>query len=143
MAKHARLERAMSEGPVVARIGDGMYRVVVNGRAHVAYVAGSGAEVWLHWNGQVFHRPFDDETTRRLPRGATSGHQSLSAPMPATVLKVNVAAGSGVHQGDTLVILEAMKMELPIRSAGEAVVKAVHCREGELVQPGTVLVELE
>ena len=133
----------MSEGPVVSRIGDGVYRVVVNGRAHLAYVAGSGAEVWLHWNGQVFHRPFDDERAARQPRRAAAGHQSLSAPMPATVLKVHVAAGSVVHQGDTLVILEAMKMELPIRSTGEAVVKAVHCREGELVQSGAVLVELE
>jgi len=133
----------MSDEPLVARIGDGVYRVEVNGHAHLAYVAGSGADVWLHWNGQVFHRPFDDERTGRRPGRAAGGHQSLSAPMPATVLKVHVAAGSVVHQGDTLVVLEAMKMELPIRSTGEAVVKAVHCREGELVQPGTVLVELE
>jgi len=56
---------------------------------------------------------------------------------------VHVEAGSAVHQGDTLVILEAMKMELPIRSAGDGIVKAVHCHEGELVQPGVVLVELE
>ena len=63
----------MSEGPVVARIGDGVYRVVVNGRAHLAYVAGSGAEVWLHWNGQVFHRPFDDERAGRQPRRAACG----------------------------------------------------------------------
>jgi len=133
----------MSEGPIVTRIGDGVYRVVVEGRAHLAYVAGSGEDVWLHWNGQVFHRPFGDERTGPQRGRAAGGHQSLSAPMPATVLKVHVAPGSVVHQGDTLVILEAMKMELPIRSAGEAVVKAVHCREGELVQPGTVLVELE
>jgi 3-methylcrotonyl-CoA carboxylase alpha subunit len=133
----------MSEGPVVTRIGDGAYRVVVNGHAQVAYVAGSGEDVWLHWNGQVFHRPFDETRTDRQPHRAAGEHQSLSAPMPATVLKVHVAAGSIVHPGDTLVILEAMKMELPIRSAGEAVVKAVLCREGELVQHGAVLVELE
>jgi 3-methylcrotonyl-CoA carboxylase alpha subunit len=42
-----------------------------------------------------------------------------------------------------LIVLEAMKMELPIRTAAEGVVRAVSCREGELVQPGTVLVELE
>jgi len=133
----------MTEGPVVTRIGDGVYRVVVNERAQLAYLAGSGAELWLHWNGQVFHRPFHDERAGLKTRTATGGHQSLSAPMPATVLKVQVAAGSIVHPGDTLVILEAMKMELPIRATGEAVVKAVHCREGELVQPGAVLVELE
>jgi 3-methylcrotonyl-CoA carboxylase alpha subunit len=133
----------MTDEPVVTRIGDGVYRVVVNGRSQLVYLAGSGADVWLHWNGQVFHRPFHDERAGLKRRSAAGGHQSLSAPMPATVLKVHVAAGSIVHQGDTLLILEAMKMELPIRSTGEAVVKAVLCREGELVQPGAVLVELE
>ena len=62
--------------------------------------------------------------------------------MPATVLKVLVSAGAPVKKGDTLVILEAMKMELPLRAPADATVAAVHCREGELVQPDTVLVEL-
>ena len=133
----------MSNEPEIVRIGDGVYRVVVDGRAHLAYVAGSDPDVWLHWNGQVFHRPFEDERSGRHAVRPAAGHQSLSAPMPATVLKVLVAAGSAVQQGDTLVILEAMKMELPIRSDGDGVIKAVYCHEGELVQPGTVLVELE
>jgi len=41
------------------------------------------------------------------------------------------------------VLLEAMKMELPIRAPREGRVKALHCRPGELVQPGTALVDLE
>ena len=62
--------------------------------------------------------------------------------MPATVVKVLVKPGNRVAKGDTVVVLEAMKMELPLRSAGDATVKAVHCREGELVQAEAVLVEL-
>jgi biotin carboxyl carrier protein len=62
--------------------------------------------------------------------------------MPATVLKVLVAVGARVKKGETLVILEAMKMELPLRASADATVTAVCCREGELVQPETVLVEL-
>jgi biotin carboxyl carrier protein len=62
--------------------------------------------------------------------------------MPATVLKVLVAVGARVKKGETLVILEAMKMELPLRASVDATVTAVGCREGELVQPETVLVEL-
>ena len=62
--------------------------------------------------------------------------------MPATVIKVLVQVGAAVKKGETLVILEAMKMELPLRSGADATVRAVHCREGELVQPDTVLVEL-
>ena len=62
--------------------------------------------------------------------------------MPATVVKLLVKPGDAVKKGDTLVVLEAMKMELPLRAAGDATVTAVHCREGELVQPDAVLVEM-
>ena len=63
--------------------------------------------------------------------------------MPATVLKVLVQAGMSVKKGDTLIILEAMKMELPIRATGDAVVTAVQCREGQLVQSDAVLIDLK
>jgi biotin carboxyl carrier protein len=63
--------------------------------------------------------------------------------MPATVIKVHVKPGDAVKKGDIVVLLEAMKMELPIRSTAAAVVAAVHCREGELVQADAPLVELE
>jgi biotin carboxyl carrier protein len=69
--------------------------------------------------------------------------QALTAPMPATVLKVLAQPGAAVRKGDALIILEAMKMEWPIRAPADGVVKAVNCREGELVQPEIVLVELE
>ena len=75
-------------------------------------------------------------------RSSAEGAQSISAPMPATVVKLLVKPGDAVKKGDTLVVLEAMKMELPLRAAGDATVTAVHCREGELVQPDAVLVEL-
>jgi biotin carboxyl carrier protein len=64
----------------------------------------------------------------------------LTSPMPATVLKVLVAQGEPVRRGDTLVLLEAMKMELPLKAEADGTVAAVSCREGELVQPGAVLV---
>jgi biotin carboxyl carrier protein len=63
--------------------------------------------------------------------------------MPATVVKVLATPGQAVKAGDTLVIVEAMKMELPVRAPSDAIVKAVHCREKEIVQPDQVLVELE
>ena len=67
----------------------------------------------------------------------------LAAPMPATVTAVNVTPGQQVETGDVLVVLEAMKMELPIRAPRDGRVKAVACKPGELVQPGVPLVELE
>jgi biotin carboxyl carrier protein len=61
--------------------------------------------------------------------------------MPATVIKVQVKPGDAVKKGDIVVVLEAMKMELPVRALGDGVVAAVCCREGELVQADATLVE--
>ena len=74
-------------------------------------------------------------------RAATSAAASLIAPMPATVIRVKVKAGDPVKKGDVLVVLEAMKMELPLRALGDGVVSAVRCQEGELVQADATLVE--
>jgi acetyl/propionyl-CoA carboxylase alpha subunit len=68
---------------------------------------------------------------------------SILAPMPGTVIKVNVAAGAAVKTGDPLVVLEAMKMETPLASPYDATVRAVHVKEGDRVAGGTVLVELD
>ena len=62
---------------------------------------------------------------------------------PATVVKVLIHAGTAVKKGTVLVLLEAMKMELPLRAPADSVVAAVHCREGELVQAGALLVDLQ
>jgi acetyl-CoA carboxylase biotin carboxylase subunit len=80
--------------------------------------------------------------TASRPRATTAGMQTLAAPMPATVVKVHVKPGDTVKKGDTILVLEAMKMELPIRAPGDARIAAVCCREGELVQADTTLVEL-
>jgi biotin carboxyl carrier protein len=63
--------------------------------------------------------------------------------MPATVLRVEAAPGDAVRRGDTLVILEAMKMELPVRAPADGTVKAVHCQPGDLVQAGVPLIDVE
>jgi biotin carboxyl carrier protein len=130
-------------GPTVTRTGDGTYRVETHGRAETVYVAGPAHDRWAFWNGRVFRVTSAAGQAAPVTRRAVESRESLAAPMPATVLKVLVAPGASVKKGDTLVILEAMKMELPLRASGAAVVKAVHCREGDLVQPDTTLVELE
>ena len=61
--------------------------------------------------------------------------------MPATVITVRVKPGDAVKKGDIVVVLEAMKMELPLRALGDGVVSAVRCREGELVPADAPLVE--
>ena len=126
----------------VTHIGAGMYRVDDDGRQTVVYVAGTVGDLWAFYDGEVYREHGRGEEEHRRSRPPTGGHYDLTAPMPATVVKILASAGQSVKQGDTLIVLEAMKMELPIRAPADAVVKAVNCREGELVQPERALVEL-
>jgi len=81
--------------------------------------------------------------------GAAHGHgpaaeqSSLAAPMPGTVITVLVAPGARVAARQSLLVLEAMKMETPIVSPYDATVRAVHVGEGDRVARGQLLVELE
>jgi 3-methylcrotonyl-CoA carboxylase alpha subunit len=132
-----------AEQPRVTPLGDGVYRVDYDGTSHLVYVAGPAGDTWAFADGRVFRGDFGDAGDRPRRAARVSGPQALTAPMPATVIKVLVQPGAAVKKGDTILLLEAMKMELPIRAPGDATVTAVHCREGELVQPDTTLIELE
>lgn len=124
------------------RVGPGVFRVSNEGRQDLVFVAGAPGRRWAFWRGHVFREEAFNEAAA-TGGGHHGGLQHVTAPMPATVLRVLAAAGRQVQKGDTLVIIEAMKMELPLRASADAVVKAVRCREGELVAPDAVLVELE
>ena len=69
--------------------------------------------------------------------------QEIRAEMVANVWKVVVAEGEQVADGDTLVILESMKMEIPVLSEGAGTVSALHVSEGDVVQEGDVIAVVE
>lgn len=123
-------------------LGSGVFRISHEEQHDLVYVAGPTGRRWAFWRGQVFREEaFTEAAGMRGSRHV--GLQHVTAPMPATVLKVLAQPGQRIGRGDTLVIVEAMKMELPLRASADAVVKSVRCREGELVAPDAVLVELE
>lgn len=129
-------------GETIRQIGPGVLRVEHDGRAETVYVAGTPQTRWAFWNGHVYREAAAPKPARRRSGSRGHGAQALTAPMPATVVKVMVRPGASVKKGDTLLLLEAMKMELPVRAPADATVSAVLCREGDLVQPDVTLVEL-
>jgi biotin carboxyl carrier protein len=125
---------------VVQSSGNGVVRLGAD-RSRLAWVAVHGSTRWVFLDGEA--HVLDVEPAGQRHRRATSGPAALSSPMPATVVRVEVSPGVRVRRGDTLVILEAMKMELPIRAASDGVVASISCKPGDLVQPGVPLIEIE
>jgi len=134
-----------SDGPVV-RIDDESFRATAEGHrirvegapGGIAWAVSAGDIRWVYYDGRVYELEVQEPGRRR----ASPTQASLTAPMPATVRQVRVAAGDRVSRGDTLLILEAMKMELPVRAEADGTVVAVHCREGEMVQPDRPLIDV-
>src|SRR5437762_1572032 len=139
----------------VESFDDGVYSVEVDGRMETVYIAGPLNDCWAFWNGRVFRgdfRPYAASgfltaeasakavsRTQEVPSGSTT----ITAPMPATVVAIHVKPGDAVVQGQVVMLLEAMKMELPIRAPNDGTVSAVHRKEGELVQADAVLLDLD
>ncbi len=100
--------------------------------------------VWLRIDGRtcVMPAPGAARPSPDAPSGAGAGPATLTSPMPATVTRVAVTTDDRVRAGDTLLLLEAMKMEVPLRAPHDGVVADVRCAVGDLVQPGVPLVVL-
>ena len=123
--------RGPAPGELIVRDGD---------RVGQVFAVADRGKIWVFHDGEVHEIAAEGGGERR--RGAHA-QGSLMAPMPATVIDIKVAAGDTVKRGDILMLLEAMKMELPVRAPGDGRVKAIHCRPGDLVQPETSLIDLE
>jgi biotin carboxyl carrier protein len=126
----------------ITPLGEGWHLVTEGDERWRVAIADAPDATWVFVDGQVARLDATaDSSTRGRARGR--GDSSVMAPMPATVVTINAAAGQRVNEGDTIIVLEAMKMELPIRSPRSGIVKAVRCAKGELVQPGVTLLEIE
>jgi acetyl-CoA carboxylase biotin carboxyl carrier protein len=68
---------------------------------------------------------------------------NIEAHITGNVWKVEVSVGDTVEDGDTVVILESMKMEIPVEAEDDGTVKEIRCAEGDSVSEGDVLVVLE
>jgi biotin carboxyl carrier protein len=103
----------------------------------VGHKDGTKRMIWL--NGRTH------QYERVLPRGggAASQDSSLAATIPAVVADILVSVGDQVTNGDKLILLESMKMIIPIQAPFNGVVTALNCAKGESVQAGTPLIELD
>lgn len=72
--------------------------------------------------------------------GALAAGEVVTSPMPGNILKINVAQGQKVNEGDVLIVLEAMKMENEISATKSGTVAQISVTKGAVVETGTPLV---
>ena len=126
----------------VAETPTGQYRATSDdGVSTLVAVAGPPHETWTSSGGRARTCVVDGAPKRAASSRAAAS--DMTAPMPATVVKIAVAVGERVAAGAPVVVLEAMKMELTVRAARDGVVRAIGCAVGDLVKPGVRLVEID
>lgn len=76
-------------------------------------------------------------------QGKLSHHDSINAPMPGMILKIKCKEGDSVNLGDSLIVLEAMKMENDIKASASGTVKEILIKENTSVEKGTPLIIIE
>lgn len=123
----------------VRRLGAGALAIALgDGRVIRAAVTRQGDKRWVTVGGATV--VLERQTGRRRQADTHAG--GLESPLPGRVLAVDVDPGDVVHAGQTLLLIEAMKMEHPIKAPRAGVVSAIRCKAGDMVQPGVALVEL-
>ena len=103
-----------------------------------AHVAGDKRQLWVNGRSFTYQR-----VRQRAAGGSSGGDGSLAASIPAVVSEILVGPGDTVNAGDKLILLESMKMIIPIQAPYAGLVTAVNCTTGDSVQAGVPLIELE
>lgn len=128
------------------RVSPQALSLLIGGKSYLARVARDGEKVFVAIGTSRFllEEP-KQESDRPGGMGGIPGKAegTVKAPMPGLVIKVNAEEGKVVNPGDSLVVVEAMKMEHEMRSGMKAVVEKVHVKPGQQVDAFQVLVELK
>ncbi len=114
-------------------------RITVNGTAYDVQVEELGSTA----SAPVAAAPAPTAAPTPAPAApANAGGVEVTAPMPGTVVRIEVAAGDAVKAGQDLIFIEAMKMETPVKAAQDGTVASINVAKGESVDTGKVLLTM-
>jgi acetyl/propionyl-CoA carboxylase alpha subunit len=126
----------------VLGLQEGEITLMLDGRPQTLYFATHAGKKWISLGGctYVLEKPASGRKRRAADAGAGG---AVRAPMPAQVRALHVAEGESVQKGDTLLLLEAMKMEIRIQAPHAGTIRRVLVSTGQTVARDQVLLEVE
>jgi biotin carboxyl carrier protein len=133
----------------LVRVADGVYSIIYKGKSYNVEMIGGTTD--KHFVVNTFYNSYEVEVVdaetkyiRNRHKGdAHDGENSISTPMPGKVVKILVKVGEEVQVGQTVIIVSAMKMESEFKVRKAGTVKAIHVKEGDLVEGQKVMVVIE
>ena len=129
----------------IVEVEPGVYSVVVSGRSYEVRVQDATEGYSVAVGGRNYEVVIRDPRRRSRRDGAwqAAGPRAIRAPMPGKIVRVKVAVGDTVEEGDGLIVVEAMKMQNELKAPKDGTVSAVEVEEGDSVAAGAVLVVVE
>lgn len=130
----------------VEKVENGVYSVIHNGTSHNMEIIKSEKKHFYAVNTQ--YQSFNIEIA---PAGSLKGtgkrrgnkSEKITAPIPGRVIAIKAAQGDVVNEGQTIVVLSAMKMENELKATANGVISKIHTKENDVVKENSILVELK
>lgn len=137
--------KTLPPGWQIAEIEPGLYSVLDGTRSMEARVSRNDTGYVVEVDGRVLEVELEDprELRKGVRHHAREGRVDVKAPMPGKVVRVLVAVGDTVEEGQGLMVVEAMKMQNEMKAPKDGKVVALAGKEGASVAAGQVLVTLE
>ena len=105
------------------------------------WLAKEKTTLWFHYKGQTYSwSPQESQKTK--PEEVQKLKEQIFSPLPGKIQEVSVKQEANIKKDKTLLILSAMKMEYSFKAEADGRIKAIHIKEGDTVQKGTLLMEI-
>jgi biotin carboxyl carrier protein len=127
-------------------LGGALYSVITQNQSLEVVIDDEDSKIEVMMNGRLYETQVLDERALLMAQrkgGLGNNSGEVHSPMPGLVVKVTVESGQEVEQGETVVILESMKMQNELKAPIDGTISTVHIEAGQSVDKNAILVEIK
>lgn len=114
----------------------------INNKTELCFTETVGTDTWISIGGWTYKRPSTGVNRLKTKKGASVGSGEICAPMPGQILKILVKNGQSVEPGESLFIVEAMKMEHTLKAPCSGTVTDLNFKDGDTVSGRDIILKI-